>query len=150
MRTRMCMIRPAMRVRGLHLLAIGIVLAVVAAAGASAASPVKITNCNKALSRPKQVTLTCADANTGLGKLKWASFGGSSAKASGTLETNTCKPNCAAGKVVRYPVSVTASKPRSCGSGLRVYGKVTLRFTGKAPSSASSLKTWTLSCPGSL
>lgn len=147
----MCMMRRAMRVRGLHLLAIGIVLAAVAAAGvAYAASPVKITNCNKALSRPKQVTLTCADANTGLSRLKWASFGGASAKASGTLETNTCKPNCAAGKVVRYPVSVTASRPRSCGAGLSVYGKVALRFTGKAPSSASSLKTWTLSCPGSL
>ncbi|HEY5195016.1 MAG TPA: hypothetical protein VIJ39_14260 [Solirubrobacteraceae bacterium] len=115
--------------------------------GASAASPVKITNCVKASSRPKTLTLTCGDGNTVLSKLHWSSFGGKSAGASGTLEMNTCSPNCAEGKVVRYPVTVSAGDTRTCKAGLRVYNKLSLRFPGRAPSSASGLKRWTLGCP---
>jgi hypothetical protein len=114
---------------------------------ASAASTVKITNCVKASARPKSLTLACGDGNTVLSGLRWSSFGGPSAQARGTLETNTCKPNCVAGKVVRYPVAVSATKVRGCKAGLRVYDKVALRFTGRAPSSSSGLKHWTLGCP---
>ncbi len=93
------------------------------------------------------MTLTCADANAVLTGLRWSSFGGASALATGTLETNTCTPNCAGGKFVRYTVAVRANSPRTCKDDLRVYGKVTLRFAGRAPSSAGSLKHWTLGCP---
>jgi hypothetical protein len=67
--------------------------------------------------------------------------------ATGTLQANTCTPNCAGGKFVRYPVAVKANGTRTCKAGLRVYGKLTLRFTGRVPSSAGSLKNWTLGCP---
>jgi hypothetical protein len=117
------------------------------AIGASGASSVKITNCVKASIRPKTLTLTCGDGNTVLSHLRWSSFGGPSARANGTFEMNTCTPNCAQGKVVRYPVSVKARAQRRCGARLRVYNKLTLRFTGRSPSSASSLKSWTLGCP---
>ncbi len=124
-----------------------VVLAAVLGAGASASSTIKITNCTSASSRPKMVTLTCGDGNTALTGLRWSSFGGASALATGTLETNTCTPNCASGKVVRYSVAVKASGSRTCKAGLRVYNKVTLRFTRHAPSSARSLTHWTLGCP---
>jgi hypothetical protein len=114
---------------------------------ASAAPTVKITNCVKASSRPSSVTLTCGDGNTVLSGLRWSSFGGTSAQARGTLEMNTCTPNCAAGKVVKYPVTVRADGQRSCKAGLRVYDKVTLKFTGRAPAKANTLKRWTLGCP---
>jgi hypothetical protein len=114
---------------------------------ASAAPAVKITNCNSASSRPKAITLTCGDGNTALTKLRWSSFGGAAAQASGTFAMNTCTPNCAGGKVVRYPVAVKASNIRKCKAGLRVYNKLSLKFTGRAPKSASSLKNWTLGCP---
>ncbi len=114
---------------------------------ASATSTIKITNCISASSRPKTLTLTCADANTVLTGLRWRSFGGANALATGTLQTNTCTPNCASGKFVRYPVAVKANDLRTCKAGVRVYNKVTLRFTGRAPSSAGSLKHWTLGCP---
>jgi hypothetical protein len=126
-------------------LAIALVsLSVMAAAAAPA---VKITNCVSASSRPKLLTLACGDGNTVLSKLRWSSFGGASARASGTLEVNTCSPNCAGGKVVRYPVAVTAGSIRKCKAGLRIYDKLSLRFTGRAPKSASGLKNWTLGCP---
>lgn len=124
-----------------------VVLAAAVGAGASASSTIKITNCTSASSRPKMVTLTCGDGNTALTGLRWSSFGGAGALATGTLETNTCTPNCASGKVVRYPVAVKASGTRTCKAGLRVYNKVTLRFTRHAPSSTRSLSHWTLGCP---
>jgi hypothetical protein len=123
------------------------VLVSVGVIAASAAPSVKITNCISASSRPKSLTLACGDGNTVLSKLRWSAFGGTSAQASGTLEINTCSPNCAGGKVVRYPVAVKAGSIRKCKAGLRVYNKLTLQFTGRAPSSASSLKRWTLGCP---
>jgi hypothetical protein len=114
---------------------------------ASAAPAVKITNCVTASSRPKLLTLACGDGNTVLSKLRWSSFGSASARATGTLEMNTCSPNCAGGKVVHYPVAVMAGSIRKCKAGLRVYNKLSLRFTGRAPKSASGLKNWTLGCP---
>jgi hypothetical protein len=129
----------------------GAVLVVALIAGTASAtlgaSSVKITNCVKASVRPRTLTLTCGDGNTVLAGLHWSSFGGSVAHASGTFETNTCNPNCAQGKVVRYSVTAKASEPRTCKKGLRVYNKLALVFTGRAPSSATSPKRWTLGCP---
>ncbi|HZL48912.1 MAG TPA: hypothetical protein VFC30_07845 [Solirubrobacteraceae bacterium] len=133
-----------------HFLASGTLAAVILASGAmaaSAASPVKITNCNTASSRPKSLTLTCGDGNTVLKGLSWSSFGGASAQARGTLVMNTCEPNCAQGKDVSYPVTVTAGSQRNCKAGLRVYNKLALKFTGRTPKSTSGLKSWTLGCP---
>jgi hypothetical protein len=133
-----------------HILIGGTLAAALVGSGAlvaSAAPTVKITNCVKASSRPSSVTLTCGDGNTVLSGLRWSSFGGTSAQARGTLEMNTCTPDCAAGKVVKYPVTVQANGQRSCKAGLRVYDKVTLKFTGRAPAKANTLKRWTLGCP---
>jgi hypothetical protein len=133
-----------------HFLASGMLAAIVLVCGAmvaSAAPAVKITNCVKASSRPKSLTLTCGDGNTVLNGLRWSSFGGATAQARGTLEMNTCTPNCVAGKVVKYPVTVKANDQRTCKAGLRVYNKVTLKFTGRTPASANGLKRWTLGCP---
>jgi hypothetical protein len=145
-----CAIITAMRFCNPRFLASAVlVVALVAcsAVAASATSSVKITNCVKASTRPKALTLACGDGNTVLSGLRWSSFGSASAAAKGTLEMNTCTPNCAQGKVVKYPVSVKAGDVRSCKAGLRVYNKLTLTFTGRAPSSSSTLKRWTLGCP---
>jgi hypothetical protein len=128
-------------------LALAAVIVAVGAIAAFASSPLKITNCNTASSRPKSLTLACGDGNTVLKGLSWSSFGGSSAQAKGTFVINLCEPNCAAGKDASYPVTAKASGQRSCKKGLRVYSKLTLQFTGRAPKSANSLKRWTLGCP---
>jgi hypothetical protein len=117
------------------------------AVAASAAATVKITDCVRASSRPKALTLACGDGNTVLSGLRWSTFGGASARARATLAMNTCSPNCAQGKVVKYPVAVRATDIRSCRAGLRVYDKVTLSFSGRAPSSPKNLEHWTLGCP---
>jgi hypothetical protein len=121
--------------------------AILSAPGALASSPLKITNCNSAVSRPKQIVLTCADANTVLKGLRWSAFGGQTAQATGTLVTNSCEPNCAAGKALSFPVTVTASDPRTCKKGLRVYNRLALRFSGHVSKKEGSLTRWTLGCP---
>jgi hypothetical protein len=108
---------------------------------------VKISDCTRATSRPKAVTLACADGNALLDQLDWSSFGGHSAAARGRLVINTCQPDCAQGRDVSYQVSVRASDPRNCKGALRVYGEVTLRFDGRAPKPADDLSHWTLGCP---
>jgi hypothetical protein len=137
-----------MRLHKLLLASASLVAAIVAfgAIAAFAASPLKINNCVKASSRPKSLTLACGDGNTVLKGLKWSSFGGATAQAKGTFVMNTCEPNCAAGKDVSYPVTVKATSPRTCKKGVRVYNKLTLQFTGRAPKSSSTLKRWTLGC----
>ena len=94
-----------MNLRKQHLHVVTLIAAIVAATAAisaSAATPLKITNCNRASSRPLRITLTCADANTLLRSLNWSSFSGLTARATGTLVTNTCEPNCAQGRDVSY------------------------------------------------
>jgi hypothetical protein len=129
---------------GATLTAVALALAV---STSVASSPLKITNCTKATSRPKTLTLACADANTVLRSLSWSSFGGATARAKGTLEVNKCEPNCAAGKFSKYPIKASASGTRKCKGALRVYSRLSLQFTGKSPANAKTLKNWTLRCP---
>lgn len=124
----------------------GVTLVAVFALSAFAATPMKITNCSAAVSRPKAIVLTCADANTSLKGLSWSSFGGSTAQGKGTFVTNNCEPNCASGKNLSYAAKVKATGSVSCKKGLKVYGKLTLQFTGKAPG-PSVPRTWKLGCP---
>lgn len=128
---------------------VGLVAALVAALAitASAASPLKITNCDRAVSRPATIVLACADANSLLKRLHWTSFGGSTAQGKGTFVINSCEPNCADGKALSFAVSVTATTPRSCKGGVRVYNKLTLRFAGRPPAHAGDFTRWTLGCP---
>jgi hypothetical protein len=116
------------------------------AMSASATAPLKITNCNKTASRPKLLTLTCGDGNTVLKAMTWSSFGGASAAGKGTFVTNTCKPNCAQGKDVSYPVSVRASASKKCKGGVKVYEKIALTFTARKPA-ADIPRSYKLGCP---
>jgi hypothetical protein len=113
---------------------------------ASAAAPLKITNCNKAVSRPLLLTLTCGDGNTFLKGMRWSRFGGSTAQGRGTFVTNTCKPNCAEGKDVSYPVSVEASGSKQCRR-VKVYAKLTLTFSGARKPGKGVPRSWTFRCP---
>ncbi len=137
-----------------HILVGGLLVAALAASGAavasaasSASSAIKITNCTHAVTKPRSLTLACADANTLLRSLSWSSFGSATARAQGTLETNACTPNCASGKFVKYPVTVRASGVRTCARNLRVYKQLSLTFTSRKPRSASTLSRWQLPCP---
>jgi hypothetical protein len=130
------------------MLAAAIVIAALAMS-ASASTPLKITNCNKAQSKPKTVVLTCGDANTALKNISWTSFGGATAAGKGTFVTNTCEPNCASGKNVSYAVTVKATGSKKCKGGVSVYGKLALTFTGTKKPGKNIPRSWTGLCPES-
>jgi hypothetical protein len=123
------------------------ILIATAAMSASASPPLKITNCFRASTRPKLLTLTCGDGNTVLKGLRWSSFGAPTARATGKFVMNTCDPNCAEGRAVSFSVSVKATDPRRCKGGLRVYNRLALKFIGHSPAERNDFTHWTLGCP---
>jgi hypothetical protein len=104
---------PAARPASLALAALALLVALAAGlpAAASATSPhrTRITLCGGTHRvRPREIVLACADANWGVGHLRWHRWGTSRAHARGIAFVNTCTPNCAAGTIVRYRVRVVA------------------------------------------
>jgi hypothetical protein len=107
--------------------------AALAATGGSSGKPFAI-NCYKEQFKPKRITIACGDAGIWLGKLKWSSWGQSSAKGTGVYNQNDCTPDCADGKIKSYPVDVTLSKPKSCsGQTQLAFKHAALTFTGTRP-----------------
>lgn len=84
--------------------------ATAAASDNSAADVTYLAECvsDNLVRRPASFTLSCGDANESLDGLRWADWGARTARAAGVLVSNDCTPDCSSGKVVRYPVSVTA------------------------------------------
>jgi hypothetical protein len=141
-----------MNPRKQHLTLTSVVVAALAFAAiaitASAAAPLKITNCTTASSRPKTLTLACADANTVLKSLSWSSFGGATAVAKGTLVVNSCEPNCAAGKALNFAVNVKATTAKRCKGTLRVYEKLTITYRTTSKPGLGVPTKYKLGCPG--
>jgi hypothetical protein len=94
--------------------------AVALPAGASS-TRVAVQGCTgKAEVRPSTFTISCADGNSYLTKLKWSAWGSTTASADGVYTVNNCDPYCAAGKFVSSKAIVTLSKPKTF-KGLRVF-----------------------------
>jgi hypothetical protein len=92
-------------------------VAAVAVAGASATGDRVVGNCFHSQLRPTSIVITCADANTELIRLRWSTFGGPTASGTGDYAYNDCTPDCAAGHVHSYPVTVVLSSPKRCPDG---------------------------------
>jgi hypothetical protein len=104
-----------------------------AASSVGAATKVGLMDCShKIAQRPATYPLSCGDGNIGLLKVKWTSFGGSSAKGTGSLAVNGCDPNCAAGKTTRTSVTIVATKPKTI-NGKRTYSRIALTGASGKP-----------------
>lgn len=64
--------------------------------------------------------------------LSWKAWTSSTAKGSGFDWTNTCKPDCASGTYVSYPVKLKAWRPRLV-RGETTFTRLTVTFTAKRP-----------------
>jgi hypothetical protein len=88
-----------------------------ASASVRTSASVVIQPCaGKPVVRPTTFTISCGDANSYLTKLKWSSWGGTTAKATGIYTANNCDPYCAAGKFISSKATVTLTKPKSAKS----------------------------------
>jgi hypothetical protein len=106
-----------------------------------------VGNCTKSQVRPPTIVVACADANLALTRLRWTSFGGATAHASGSYHVNDCTPYCAAGHFHSYPVRVVLSQAALCKDKHDDYREATVIFTGSRPSTVKSSHR-TLSLPG--
>jgi hypothetical protein len=120
-------------------LALGLSASASATSGSATTAPrMVVFDCPgqaKALVEPRSFILTCADANSVLGKLSWTSWTPGVASATGVLEENDCTPYCAAGHFHSFPALVilwgdTAVKNHP---GEHCYAKMTIILTGTRP-----------------
>jgi hypothetical protein len=115
---------------------------------ASASGRRVVGDCTKSQVRPATIVIFCADDNASLTHLRWSSFGGTTASASGQYSVNDCNPDCAGGKFHSYPVRVVVSKAKLCRDHFDDYQNATISFTaGRPPGQKSALARQALSCP---
>jgi hypothetical protein len=122
-------------------------LVILPAIALGSSHPVFVTStCTKEQYKPKSVVLTCGDGLTSLTKMTWSAWSRTSAHGAGTFQTNTCTPNCAAGKPVYVPVTVVLSKPKACKNQAHdTFTAVKLTFTATPP--ANTPRSYTITCP---
>jgi hypothetical protein len=66
------------------------------------------------------------------GKLKWTSWSGKGATATGEDWINNCLPDCADGKFSTFPVALKASRPRVV-LGHKIFTRLKVTWTGSRP-----------------
>ena len=113
--------------------------AAITAPMAQAANGTGVVDCTGAVvSRPKDLTISCADANITITKITWKSWTNNRARGTGTLVWNTCLPQtCVAGIVQQYPVALTLNGVAS-GGNVSVFSKVNVTFPKAGPAGLES------------
>jgi hypothetical protein len=84
--------------------------------------------------QPVEHLISCADANSGLLKMTWSTWGAAQARGTGVYYWNDCEPNCAAGTTYRAKASITLDRVR-VQAGEPVFTRTTIRYvddTGQA------------------
>lgn len=109
-------------------------LAVAAPASAKGGKAVRVWQCTRGVVRPSKVFLGCASGAGGVDRIKYKSYGGKTAAASGRFDANNCMPDCASGHVSHYPVSLTFFQVVKCHDHHRYYSRLRYTFGGKPPS----------------
>lgn len=82
--------------------------------------------------QPRQIVIACGDGNFYAAGLHWSAYGGRTARATGRLDSNDCRPSCVAGHFHSYAGAVTLGRVASC-HGRLYYDRLTWRFSGHGP-----------------
>jgi hypothetical protein len=102
-------------------------------------------DCEQNVYKPRSITVACADSNFRLTKVRWSSYGATTAKGSATARIDTCNPNCVSGTFHSYPVSVGLSKVKQCGD-VPQFTRLAVTFTATRPKGYSRVETQTFQC----
>ncbi len=102
-----------------------------------AAPPSYFNDCGYPEYKPESLTQYCADAGTGVVKIKWSSWTNSKAQGTGSYYVNLCIPSCADGKLVSVKVKVVLSGAKST-HGKRYLMNVTVSSVNGKPLPGSS------------
>jgi hypothetical protein len=111
-----------------RLTAVAVVAAVCAAgfgAETQAATPIYIQDITSVPKiKPSRIVLT---NHAAVSRLRWSSYGGTRATATGKLNLVQCEPTCAEGTSLKYRARITVSAPRTCEEK-RYYTKIRVRY----------------------
>ncbi|MDO8310181.1 MAG: hypothetical protein Q7V58_17715 [Actinomycetota bacterium] len=80
---------------------------------------------------PTTHLLSCADANSGLTRLRWASWTDERAVGTGVYRWNDCDPDCAGGTEYTAKATVVLDRPRT-QAGDRVFTRATVTYTDES------------------
>ncbi|HWF81241.1 MAG TPA: hypothetical protein VN695_11715 [Streptosporangiaceae bacterium] len=99
---------------------------------AATSLPVVIDCAMKHHVKPSGYILACGDGSAFLARIHWAAWGGQAAFGNGTESLRICKPNCAEGKTVTFPVLIALWRvqPLPGHRSVRYFTRVTLIYTG--------------------
>ncbi len=102
------------------------------AAVAASGLPVVINCAMHPQTRPASYVLACADGNSYVAKMSWASWGSSAAFGSGTDTFNDCVPSCVAGHFHSFPALVALWRVQSLPGhpGEKYFTRMTIIYTG--------------------
>lgn len=133
-------------------LVVATVAAGIAAAAASASPAPGFLGCfayakpsHSLLVRPTRIQAACGDGNFYFATLKWSTWAGTSAHATGTAHQNDCTPYCAAGHFHAYPARVTLSAVKAC-HGKREFTKLAWTLTAAKPKGIARSSSETFRC----
>lgn len=112
-------------------------IATLVAPAVAAPSDPSIVDCAGALvSKPKTISISCADGGVSINKIRWSSWTMNGAKGRGTLVVNSCiytgGPACVDGKTDSYQATITLGGLAS-GPGVDVFSQVDLAFPKGGP-----------------
>jgi hypothetical protein len=88
--------------------------------------------------QPMQITLTCADGGMYLDEIKWTTWTSKQARGSAIYNENTCKPECASGKMERVQVEVIADQAVRAATGEVIFTRIKITSSIKLPNGLKS------------
>ncbi len=99
------------------------------------------SKCTNARYKPSHVVAACADNGLVVNGIQWSHWGQKKAAGSGTAQTNTCHPNCAAGHFRNDPATVNLFRPRLCKPiGIKLFTRLKITYpTSRPPGSNKSI-----------
>ena len=118
-------------------------LALASLAWAPAASAAPTTDvyvgCTEHASKPRHISLSCADDAVNVHGLTWSTWASGKATGVGTFSYNTCLPTCVDGNTLTVKnVRVTLSKPKVAGC-VRYFSQLSAKYpNGSGPAGMSS------------
>jgi hypothetical protein len=88
--------------------------------------------------QPLQITLMCADGGMYLDEIKWTTWTSKQATGRAVYSKNTCKPDCASGKMERFPVTVKADQAVRDTTGKTIFTRIKVFSSIKLPNGLQS------------
>lgn len=105
-----------------------------------------VGDCTHSQVRPASIQVGCANARLSLTRLRWSTFGGLTARGRGRYTYNSCRPDCARGRVVSDPVVVVLSRAALCQDRFNDYRLATVTFAASRPKATPATQALVIGC----